>query len=195
MSCYNRDLNWSVGVCCHNALGLVQIVHQIARPVSLRIWLPVSHTPSCIGATTRLITSLNPLINSDICILHSRLTRFRELWCPLDSYGITAISLFVWGHGHHISSHMTAYGGLAFVYHISINIYIYIYKAARRSIVIFWEAIGSTFINFVHFLNKMSCSKGLFASALVAVKSVFRKPAMWDNHIFWWLYYHTYRDL
>ena len=136
MSCYNRHLSWSVGVCCHNALRLVQTVHQIARPVSLRIWLPVSHTPSCIGATTRFITGLNLLINLDICILHSRLTRFRELWCPLDSFGITAISFFLWGHGHHISSDMTAYDGLAFVYDIYINththIYIYIYIYKRR---------------------------------------------------------------
>ena len=62
MSCYNRDQDRSVGVCCHNALGLVRRVRQIPRPIGLRIWLPVSHAPSSIVTTTPSTTGLNPLV-------------------------------------------------------------------------------------------------------------------------------------
>ena len=51
----------SGGVCCPNALGLVQTVRQIPRVNALGIWLPVSHPPSCIGATSPSRTGLNPL--------------------------------------------------------------------------------------------------------------------------------------
>ena len=36
-SCYNRDLDRSVGVCCHNALGLVRTVRYIPRANALGI--------------------------------------------------------------------------------------------------------------------------------------------------------------
>ena len=64
MSCYIRDLDRSVGVCCPNALGLVRTVRQIPRAIALGIWLPVSHAPSCIGTTNPSRTGLNPLINT-----------------------------------------------------------------------------------------------------------------------------------
>ena len=65
-SCYNRDQDRSVGVCCHNALGLVRTVRQIPRANALGIWLPVSHAPSCIVTTNPSRTGLNPLIHTDI---------------------------------------------------------------------------------------------------------------------------------
>ena len=61
MSCYNRDKHRSVGVSCPNALGLVRTVRQIPRVNALGIWLPVSHTPSCIGTTNPSRAGLNPL--------------------------------------------------------------------------------------------------------------------------------------
>ena len=37
MSCYNRDSDRSVGVCSHNALGLMRTVRQIPRAKALGI--------------------------------------------------------------------------------------------------------------------------------------------------------------
>ena len=42
-SCSSQD--WCVGVCCHNALGLVRTVWQIPRPNDLGILLPVRTRP------------------------------------------------------------------------------------------------------------------------------------------------------
>ena len=50
MSCYSH--------------GLVRTVHQIPRPIGLGIWLPVSHTPSCIVTTNPSRTGLDPLIQN-----------------------------------------------------------------------------------------------------------------------------------
>ena len=62
MSGYNLDWEWSVSSCCHNAFGLVRTVCRIPRPISLGIWLHVSHVPLCIVTTDPSKTSLNPLI-------------------------------------------------------------------------------------------------------------------------------------
>ena len=76
MSCYNHDQDWSVRVCCPNALGLVRTVRQIPRANVLRIWLLASHAPSCIGTTNPSRTGLNPLrVSHDIfhqwmCMVH-----------------------------------------------------------------------------------------------------------------------------
>ena len=51
-------------LCCHNALGFVRTVHQIPQADALRIWLPVSHAPSCIHCivtTNPSKTGLKPL--------------------------------------------------------------------------------------------------------------------------------------
>ena len=52
ISCYNRDSNWFVRVCCHNAVGLVLTVQQIPRPNGLGISLSVSHTPPWLWEQT-----------------------------------------------------------------------------------------------------------------------------------------------
>ena len=88
MSCYNRDLDRSVGVCCHNALGLVRTVRLIPRANALGIWLPVSHAPSCIVTTNPSRTGLNPLNHTifglDIS-LSSSVPRYylHRWWCGL----------------------------------------------------------------------------------------------------------------
>ena len=51
MSWYNRDEDRTSGVCRHDALGLVQAVHQIPRPNGLRIWLPDSTLPRALWQT------------------------------------------------------------------------------------------------------------------------------------------------
>ena len=55
MSCYNCDWDWSVGVCCHNALGL-----------------SVLHTPLCIGTTNPSRTGLNPRKGLTPCTAEAR---------------------------------------------------------------------------------------------------------------------------
>ena len=61
MSCYNRDSDRAVGVCCHDAFGLGRTERQIPRPFGRRIRLPVSQAPSCIVKTNPSRTVLNPL--------------------------------------------------------------------------------------------------------------------------------------
>ena len=52
------------GVCCPNAIRLVNIEPQIPQAKALGIWLPVLYMPSCIGTTNPSRTGLNPLNNT-----------------------------------------------------------------------------------------------------------------------------------
>ena len=83
ISCYNRDLDRSVWVCCPNALGLVRTVRQIARANALGIWLPVSHAPLCIG-TNPSKTGRNPLN-----ILWCNYAKLQENWMYKNELGIS----------------------------------------------------------------------------------------------------------
>ena len=51
MSCYNCDQDRFIGVCCHNAHGIVRTVRPIPRPIDLGISLSVLHAPSSIVVT------------------------------------------------------------------------------------------------------------------------------------------------
>ena len=75
MSCYNCDYDWSVGVCCYNALGLVRTVHQSLWAKAFRIWLLVLHPPLCIVTRNPSRTGLNPLdhfcmYDQQVIVLH-----------------------------------------------------------------------------------------------------------------------------
>ena len=68
MSCYNRDLDRSVGVCFSNALGLVRTVRQISRATPSGFDFLFRTRPRALGKQPPPPprTGLNPLNNDTV---------------------------------------------------------------------------------------------------------------------------------